>query len=46
MLVKCKVSMYPLVPDQCLARYQRERSWVMTRRRPVTVKSLRSLKSP
>ena len=46
MLMNCKASVIPLVPNQHLVRYQRERSRVMTRWRPVTVKSLRSLKSP
>ena len=36
----------PTGPGPALVMYKRERSRVTTRRRPVTVKSLRSLKSP
>ena len=45
-LTNCKASRIPQVLDQRPLMYKREQSRVMTRRRPVTVKSLRSLKSP
>ena len=36
-LTNCKVSMIPLIPDQCPVRYQRERSQVTTRQRPYEI---------
>ena len=50
MLMNRKAIVILQAPDQCPCsypmRHHRERSWVMTRWRPVMMKSLRSPKSP